>query len=903
MSNSTTFSYAQAAKGRAAAQPTGAQSNATQNQASSVTSTQNQDAAPTPSTRAPSIAVSTTSNEIDTSQSTRSSSVKPESSGFNHADADIKSAGDDASSPTKSTVEMLDLSDHAAERLSGEAGLQGAERQGRSVNSGTHIADSGDNKKNRKGKKGKASEKESDQDQDQDKKISPLSKPELSEAPIPAVNIWTQRREAQAAKTKSVQPTASQTRGSNNAAVSQPEGALSTTPQDSKQKPLQSNGIDTAAVHSRSLSSGVKAVKRDIEQPRGNGNQASRRNAPRGARAHDRADRPTFEPLTSVADGAASWPTPETAAIELKSHIQPERSEKSDKSEKEERDESMHSKPRQKEKWVPVPFVPTVNFQTPLPTRSSRGGRTGPPRGGRENVARSNHHAGAQGPTGIRRRTPRTLFRFANSPEGSNAASRATSVAPSASKRASVDMTTSRDVRKPQTQVEATKSPAEAVTASPKADVPNQAPADPAYGVGSQEPRSTGPGQRADDGAKVSESVKDNGYHGQNGGGYRNSHERTRGGTRARGSHSATNGVPHSQSQFAHGSGYNFPTNAAMRQPGNPWNSGYPQVPFNGSFPAQPTGSYHRGRPSSMSSRPQGNGRHVSGRMPSLPAINVPYNAGIYAPSNGQFYIDHHSILTLVLSQVEYYFSIDNLCKDWHLRKHMDSQGFVLLNVIASFKRMQELASDYGVIRLACESSPIIELVVGEDGQERVRRRDKWEPWVLELSERYPTAQNDGPGSWHPFSHVPHIDPLMMQSPYAVQSPPLFSPTGVDLNTAHYMNGMNGMYGSHMVSPTSNGVNGHVNHSESQLSATVPEFSPTGNPGIASSEDVTLLENGNNFGSANATKKANRSASLDIQIGSLPNGSDHKVNDVEHITQPGQPSTNGVSGNHGTEGY
>lgn len=61
-----------------------------------------------------------------------------------------------------------------------------------------------------------------------------------------------------------------------------------------------------------------------------------------------------------------SWPTPETALEEEKRKVQ-------DKVEKEEKDENGSNKPRPKEKWVPVPYVPSVAFNTPLPTRGGRG--------------------------------------------------------------------------------------------------------------------------------------------------------------------------------------------------------------------------------------------------------------------------------------------------------------------------------------------------------------------------------------------------------------------------------------------------------------------------------------------------------------------------------------------------
>ena len=66
-----------------------------------------------------------------------------------------------------------------------------------------------------------------------------------------------------------------------------------------------------------------------------------------------------------------------------------------------------------------------------------------------------------------------------------------------------------------------------------------------------------------------------------------------------------------------------------------------------------------------------------------MPPVNMPYDAGMY--SQPPFNYFETNILTLVQTQIEYYFSIDNLCKDMFLRKHMDSQGLVFLNTIAQF--------------------------------------------------------------------------------------------------------------------------------------------------------------------------------------------------------------------------
>ena len=75
---------------------------------------------------------------------------------------------------------------------------------------------------------------------------------------------------------------------------------------------------------------------------------------------------------------AVSWPTPDSAQGEEKKKAQ-ERAEKSDK------EKTPTGKPHGKEKWMPVPYVPSAIFNTPLPP-ARRGGR--PARGGRDSGPR-----------------------------------------------------------------------------------------------------------------------------------------------------------------------------------------------------------------------------------------------------------------------------------------------------------------------------------------------------------------------------------------------------------------------------------------------------------------------------------------------------------------------------------
>src|SRR5689334_2208693 len=79
------------------------------------------------------------------------------------------------------------------------------------------------------------------------------------------------------------------------------------------------------------------------------------------------------------------------------------------------------------------------------------------------------------------------------------------------------------------------------------------------------------------------------------------------------------------------------------------------------------------------------------------------------------------------------------------LRKNMDSQGYVPLSVIASFKRIKALTEDIDLLRNVCNQIKSIEFLPGEDGDDRLRRREGWENFTLPLEDRLPLAQNDGP--------------------------------------------------------------------------------------------------------------------------------------------------------------
>ena len=48
----------------------------------------------------------------------------------------------------------------------------------------------------------------------------------------------------------------------------------------------------------------------------------------------------------------------------------------------------------------------------------------------------------------------------------------------------------------------------------------------------------------------------------------------------------------------------------------------------------------------------------------------------------------------LILNQVHYYFSPENLVKDEFLRKHMDVEGWLPIQLLASFNRLRHITTD-----------------------------------------------------------------------------------------------------------------------------------------------------------------------------------------------------------------
>jgi la-related protein 1 len=220
-------------------------------------------------------------------------------------------------------------------------------------------------------------------------------------------------------------------------------------------------------------------------------------------------------------------------------------------------------------------------------------------------------------------------------------------------------------------------------------------------------------------------------------------------------------------------------------------------------------------------------------RVPPVQTQFGPYDYPVAPMSAMQYQAapqwDNPMVIPMLKQQLEYYFSVENLCKDLYLRKHMDSQGFVPLHFVAGFQRLRMLSGDINLIRAICEDSAEIEYVVGDDDTERLRRVRGWEKFVLAMEAREELARNPGPANFTPKTRSYMYGPQygnMHAMQYGMSSPPAYYGHGEQpmqhFPDEHFGGGQaaNGM------------VNGHGGMT--QLSADVPDFSPSG-PGANTS--------------------------------------------------------------------
>lgn len=116
------------------------------------------------------------------------------------------------------------------------------------------------------------------------------------------------------------------------------------------------------------------------------------------------------------------------------------------------------------------------------------------------------------------------------------------------------------------------------------------------------------------------------------------------------------------------------------------------------------------------------------------------YNMYLLRPSINQFTIEE-----AVKAQIEYYFSVENLQKDFFLRRKMSSDGYLPLSLVASFHRVEALCQDLDQIRHALLQSSVVEMSV--DGS---MLRPTNQPTVWPLADTHSHIQPQSESHIHP---------------------------------------------------------------------------------------------------------------------------------------------------------
>ena len=361
--SATGFSYAQAARG----QPT-ASAAAAASPPNSALNAPSQEKDSESSTFTPSLSVNATSVSADT--------VKPSGS--------TPSPGKPASELPPSPAASSTLIGTTAESSSSFSLDEGASHSANadkpiSVPTSETRSPPSDDVPKKGGRKSKSASKSTEKnaattaDGDADKNAEvDVPKVELAPAPVPAVNIWSQRMMQHAAKAKHPQAATSSksTTATTSGFSASPSTSNGTKGKDGKK--AATSGAD-AVDSSGAVSSNGKLANRRLNDSTRPGAEQARRNGPRGARGVEKDDKPATshrDSPPSVHD-PISWPTPESSVVADDAKTKAV-TDKPDTIDKEVSDESGSLKPRKKG-WVHMPFVPTVNFQTPIPAaRSSK---------------------------------------------------------------------------------------------------------------------------------------------------------------------------------------------------------------------------------------------------------------------------------------------------------------------------------------------------------------------------------------------------------------------------------------------------------------------------------------------------------------------------------------------------
>ena len=175
-------------------------------------------------------------------------------------------------------------------------------------------------------------------------------------------------------------------------------------------------------------------------------------------------------------------------------------------------------------------------------------------------------------------------------------------------------------------------------------------------------------------------------------------------------------------------------------------------------------------------------------------------------------YIDRDFVLEqMIRQQIEYYFSIGNLCRDVYFRRQMDQEGFVDIAVLANFPRIRAMTSDAELIRKSLLNSDILEL-----RNFRVRRKENWQSFLLPFE----------PQPFEMSIIMTPLHPMVQTVPFNHSFAPA---TDTDLSTYYVM------------------ANGQVNHSCSSSGSEIEPIALYHANGHDSNISMQPLENSGEF--------------------------------------------------------
>ncbi|CAM9115038.1 unnamed protein product [Discosporangium mesarthrocarpum] len=130
-----------------------------------------------------------------------------------------------------------------------------------------------------------------------------------------------------------------------------------------------------------------------------------------------------------------------------------------------------------------------------------------------------------------------------------------------------------------------------------------------------------------------------------------------------------------------------------------------------------------RGRGGRSHSYGQGRGRGFGGGYTGGPMYypNPAYAAPSYAEQK-------RYMAEMAVKQIEFYFTVENLCRDIFMRSYMDEEGYIPIAFVANFPGVARFGVDLEDIKKGVLSSELMEV---DEENETMRMREGWQVWLL----------------------------------------------------------------------------------------------------------------------------------------------------------------------------